>query len=141
MLKNYLKISIRSLIRHKLFSGINILGLALGLSAFLLIQEYVNFEKSYDTHYEKADQLYRVSTFEVINDVVEAKDAMATYGAGKVLTDEIPEIINYTVTLKFEELVFRKGENIVHEKKVISGDSNFLKLFTYKALQGDIETM
>ena len=141
MLKNYLKISIRSLIRHKLFSGINILGLALGLSAFLLIQEYVNFEKSYDTHYENADQLFRVSTFEVINDVVEAKDAMSTYGAGKVLTEEIPEIINYTVTLKFEELVFRKDENIVHEKKVISGDSNFFKLFTYKALQGDIETM
>ena len=55
MLKNYLKISIRSLIRHKLFSGINILGLALGLSAFLLINEYVNFEKSYDSFHDKAE--------------------------------------------------------------------------------------
>ncbi len=126
MLKNYLKISIRSLIRHKLFSGINILGLALGLSAFLLINEYVNFEKSYDSFHDKADQLYRVSTFEVINGVVETKDAMATYGAGKVLTEEIPEIINYTVTLKFEELVFRKGENTIHERKCDFGGFKFL---------------
>ena len=89
----------------------------------------------------KQNQLYRVSTFEVINGVVETKDAMATYGAGKVLTEEIPEIINYTVTLKFEELVFRKGENTIHEKNVISGDSNFFKLFTYEVLQGSRETM
>jgi putative ABC transport system permease protein len=141
MIRNYLKISIRSLIRHQLFSGINILGLALGLSAFLLIQEYVNFEKSYDTHYDKADQFYRVSTFEVINDVVEAKDAMATYGAGKVLAEELPEVLDYTVTLKFDELIFRKAKNVIHEKKVISGDSNFLKLFTYRVLQGSAATM
>lgn len=141
MLKNYFKISFRNLIRHKLFSGINILGLSFGLVAFLLINEFVQFEKSYDTHFDNSNHLYRVSTVEEINGVVEAKDAMATYPAGKVFAEEIPEVLNYTVTLKFEELIFRKGESVVHEKKVVSGDSNFLKLFTYEVLQGSVDNM
>ncbi len=120
MLKNYFKISFRNLIRHKLFSGINILGLSFGLVAFLLINEFVQFEKSYDTHFDNSNHLYRISTVEEINGVVEAKDAMATYPAGKVFAEEIPEVLNYTVTLKFEELIFRKGESVVHEKKVVS---------------------
>jgi putative ABC transport system permease protein len=48
MLKNYLKIAYRNLLKNKVFSLINILGLAIGMTACLLILQYVSFEMSYD---------------------------------------------------------------------------------------------
>src|SRR6478735_5258310 len=62
MFKNYFKIAIRNLWRHKAFSFINILGLAVGISACFLIYLYVTFETSYDNFHSKADRIYRVVT-------------------------------------------------------------------------------
>ncbi|HEX9957127.1 MAG TPA: ABC transporter permease, partial [Fibrella sp.] len=60
MLTNYLKIAWRNLLRHKAFSAINIVGLAIGMAACLLILQYVAFELSYDNFHEKGDRIYRV---------------------------------------------------------------------------------
>ena len=60
MFKNYFKIAVRNLWRHKVFSFINILGLAVGISACFLIYLYVSFETSYDNFHSKADRIYRV---------------------------------------------------------------------------------
>ena len=62
MFKNYLKIAWRNLIRNKVYSAINILGLATGISACILIFLYVQDELSYDTHFSNADRIYRVAT-------------------------------------------------------------------------------
>ena len=60
MLKNYLKIAYRNLIKTKLFSTINILGLSIGMAACLLILHYINFEQSYDQQHSRIDQIYRL---------------------------------------------------------------------------------
>ena len=62
MLRNYFKIAVRNLWRHKTFSFINILGLAVGMSACFLIFLYVSLETSYDNFHSKADRIYRVVT-------------------------------------------------------------------------------
>ena len=62
MLKNYLTIAINNLLKNKLYSAINIAGLAIGLAACLLIVLYVQNEFSYDKHWEKGDRIYRVIT-------------------------------------------------------------------------------
>src|SRR5437773_1590620 len=62
MFKNYFTIALRNLWRHKVFSFINILGLAVGMSACFLIFLYVSFETSYDNFHTKADRIYRVVT-------------------------------------------------------------------------------
>ena len=62
MFRSYLTISTRTLLRQKLFTTINILGLAIGLASFLLISEYVRFEESYDRFFTNADRIYRLST-------------------------------------------------------------------------------
>src|ERR1700748_708371 len=62
MLKNYFKIAFRSLWRHKAFSILNITGLAVGMSAFFLIYQYVRFEESYTTAQPKNDRIYRLVT-------------------------------------------------------------------------------
>jgi len=141
MLQNYFKIGLRNLVRHKLFTFINIVGLALGLAAFLLINEFVSFEKSYDSNYTQSDQMYRMSTLDIVNGVVETKDAMMTYPAAGALMNEVPEVLNATVTLKIEELVFKRGESVIYEMNVVSADSNFLDMFTYEVIAGSRETM
>jgi putative ABC transport system permease protein len=60
MIKNYIKIAFRNLWRHKGFSLINIIGLAIGMTAAFLIFMYVRFELSYDNFNEKSDHIYRI---------------------------------------------------------------------------------
>ncbi|UCE07963.1 MAG: ABC transporter permease, partial [bacterium] len=60
MFKNYLKTAFRNLQKTKMFSLINICGLAIGMAAFLLILHYVHFEKSYDKFHENSERIYRL---------------------------------------------------------------------------------
>ena len=62
MLKNYIAIAINNLLKNKLYSAINIIGLAIGLAACILITLYVQDELSYDKHWEKADLIYQINT-------------------------------------------------------------------------------
>ncbi len=61
MIKYYLKTIIRNLIRNKFYSAINIVGLAIGITACILIMLYVQSELSYDKFLEKSDRIYRVN--------------------------------------------------------------------------------
>ena len=61
MLKNYITTAINNLLKNKLYSAINIIGLAVGLAACLIITLYVQDELSYDRHWEKADLIYRIN--------------------------------------------------------------------------------
>ena len=60
MLRNYLKITLRNLMRHKLYSLINILGLAIGMACAFLILGFVRFELNYDRYHPDADRIYRI---------------------------------------------------------------------------------
>ena len=61
MLKNYLKIALRNLVRHKGYASINLLGLAIGLACFTLITLYVMDERSYDRYHGNSDRTYRIA--------------------------------------------------------------------------------
>ncbi|CAD5253297.1 MULTISPECIES: FtsX-like permease family protein [unclassified Imperialibacter] len=141
MLRNYFKIGVRSLLKQKAFTFINVMGLAVGLAAFLLIQQYVKFEESYDRHFADADQLYRLTTDQVVDSVLGTRDAMSFAPSGKALVEEVPEIIDATTTYKFGGLIFRKGESFVTEERVIAVDEHFLNLFTYEVLSGNTASL
>ncbi len=141
MFTNYLKTSSRHLARHKMFTSINVLGLAIGLASFLLIYQYVRFERSYDDFHSDAAQLFRVSYVEVIDEVDGVKDAMASYLVGEVLNEELPEVMQHTVTKKLDQITFKYGDKILKDDYVVSADSNFLALFDYKVIAGSAESM
>src|SRR3972149_1951112 len=95
MLKNYLKISFREIYNNKIFSIIHILGVAIGIAAFLLILRYAQFELSYDNFYKNADNIYRVR-----QDRYDKGKLSTTWGAGcaaigPALKKEFPEVIDY----------------------------------------------
>ena len=60
MFRNYLIVAFRNLIRHKVYSFINILGLATGMACVILIMLFIQHELSYDRNHENADRIYRV---------------------------------------------------------------------------------
>lgn len=136
MFKNYFKISFRNLVKQKVFSAINIVGLAIGLSAFLLINQYVAFEKSYDRFFSDSDRLYRLTTDQVIDGIIGTRDAMSFAPSGQALVNAVPEFINSTVTYQFIELVIRQNDQSLTEKRVIAADSNYLEMFDYQVLAG-----
>lgn len=141
MLKNYFKIGIRNLLKYKLYSLIHVLGLALGLAAFLLINQYTSFEKSYDRFHHHPQQLYRLTTDNVIDGKIQVRDAMSFAPSGKVLVEELPEVLSYTTTYKTWRMIFEKEGKPIEENLVTAVDSNFLKHFNYQILQGEVNKM
>ena len=140
MLRNYFKIGFRNLIRHKSTTIIHVFGLGLGLAAFLLINSYTNFEKSYDKIHTDDQLLVRLTTDNIVNGQLQVRDAMSFAPSGKVLTDEFAEIENYTTTFKFSPLVIKKGGQIIEEELFLAVDSNFLQIFNYHLIAGDPAT-
>ncbi|MEM8969799.1 MAG: ABC transporter permease, partial [Bacteroidota bacterium] len=85
MLKNYLKIAYRNLLKNKVFSLINILGLAIGMGACLLILQYVTFELNYDSFHEKSDRTYRAALYQYKEGTLDIKSALTFPTIGKEL--------------------------------------------------------
>lgn len=136
MFRNYFKISIRTLLKHKAYTFINVMGLAVGLAAFLLINHFIRFERSYDRFHKDTDQLYRLTTDQVVDGQLGTRDAMSFNPSGKVITDEIPEVTDYTTTYNVSSVTVRKGEDLVSEQQVIMVDEHFLPLFGYEVING-----
>src|SRR5882757_7353387 len=91
MLKNYIVIALRNIMRSKAYSFINISGLALGVACCLLLALYIQDEMSYDKHHKRVEDLYRiVSKFE--SDVVVDKTGSASPPIAMTLKAEIPEV-------------------------------------------------
>ncbi|HEX8530724.1 MAG TPA: ABC transporter permease, partial [Cytophagales bacterium] len=95
MLRNYLLIAWRNLRRHQGFSAINILGLAIGIAACLLILQYVRFELSYDNFHAKADRVYRVRQDRYNDGKLSTQWAAGAYAAGNSFKDAFAEIEAY----------------------------------------------
>ena len=139
MFKNYFKIAFRNLWRHKIFSFINIMGLAVGMTACFLIYLYVTFELSYDAFNSKADRIYRV--------VADIKTPTETINAGGPAwavapnaKDEFPEVEQFVRVAANDNVLIRKGDIKFQEANSMWADSAFFKIFDFKLLKGDPNT-
>jgi len=143
MIRNYIKIAWRNLTRNKVSSIINISGLAIGLACVLLIGMYVADELSYDRFFKDANRIYRVNLDgKMGNNQFVAGHTPPPVGAA--LQSSFPQIESYT-------RIYRPGDEIVHyelngqkqsltEKSLLAVDSNFLKFFDYKLIEGNAST-
>ncbi|UCH92774.1 MAG: ABC transporter permease, partial [Candidatus Aminicenantes bacterium] len=92
MFINHLKFGLRNIKRHKLFSFINIAGLAVGMACFILIMLWVQDEQSYDRFHANKDRLYLVTIIHP-NDIT---DPNVPYALAPIMANEFPEILDYT---------------------------------------------
>src|ERR1700686_4690540 len=105
MIRNYFKIAWRNLKKNKIFSFINITGLAIGMAACLLILQYVSFELSYDQFNKNAADLYRVFNDRYQNGKL-IQHGTITYSAiGKAMQDDFPDVVNHVRVVPFGQTI------------------------------------
>jgi putative ABC transport system permease protein len=140
MLKNYIKIAFRNLVRHKGYTFINIFGLATGIICCLLILVYVQDELSYDKYHEKAEQIYRIVNAGVIRgNQIEMPLVSGPWGPAMV--EEFPEVLK-AVRIKPPDSrwVIEHGEKKFPEKGLYFTDPTFFEVFDVEMAVGDPDT-
>ncbi len=139
MLKNYLKIALRNLLKFKAYSLINILGLAIGVAACMMILLYINDELSYDKFNTKADQIYRVHTYAKLAGN-ESNIAVSPAPLGETLVEEYPEVIQYTRLMPNNTMLIRYKNNVFNESNFFWADSTLFDVFTIPFIKGNPRT-
>ena len=133
MLRNYFTTAFRGLIKNKIFSAINIIGLAIGIAACLLISLYVNYELAYDKHVDNIDNLYRVLYERESETGEKVQFASASPTVGPVITEKFPEIEKFARAYRIEGIL--SFDNILfREKNMLWAEPNFLELFSYEMI-------
>jgi putative ABC transport system permease protein len=140
MIKNYLKIAWRNIIRQKGYSGINIVGLAIGIAACVLILQYVSFELSYENFHENKDRIYRVQLDRFNNEKLSTQWAAGAYAAGNSFKDAIPEIEDYVKLAPRDPVIAEVNNQPLKVDKVFYATNSFFSIFTYPLITGDKKT-
>lgn len=139
MLQNYLKIAFRNLSRNKVYSVINITGLAIGLASVILIFLYVKDDNSYDRFHSKNPNIYRVvSDWCRPDGSIVRRDGLSSNLQGPVFKEKIPEIEAFT---RYSS-VFR-DIRVLREIKgyeMMVTDHNFFSVFDFPMLVGNPKT-
>ncbi|MCB0488855.1 MAG: ABC transporter permease [Cyclobacteriaceae bacterium] len=135
MLQNYLKITLRNLFKNKLYSLINIVGLAIGLACFILIGIYVKNETGYDRFFSNSENIYRLNTYVDVNGVRNSY-SLSHYPASFDMVEDFPEVTNAATIFKpflFSNLLptIKHEDNEYQERKFYMADSSFFTLFDY----------
>ncbi len=142
MIRNYFKVALRSLVRQKVYSFINILGLSVGLAACLLIVLFVTDEFSYDRFHEKGDCIYKV-VLERIYPNHSTYYATIPHSYAEVMPVDFPEVEQAVRMVgPFEDQIIRYKDGRGNETKfeedfMMAADSNFFQVFSIKLLKGD----
>lgn len=151
MLLQYLKITVRVFLKNKLFTAINILGLSIGIAAYILITQYVNFESEYDQHQEGVENLYRITLTSNLGEKDFVTLATNHPAVGFAMKQDFPEVESFA---RFMEKTIMWGSfvlshtnengtvvktNVVDEKLYLA-DNAALNLFDVKLIKGSKET-
>jgi len=139
MIKNYLKTAVRNLFKHKGYTLINILGLAIGMAACLLILLYVRHELSYDGYHQNSDRIHRVSMaarwggrdFDI---------AVVPAVAAKTMTADFPEVEDAVRFRQRGDYIVQYKDQSYREDKIVFTDTTFFKLFCIPLLKGEEES-
>lgn len=136
MIRNYIVIAVRNLLRQKGFSFINIFGLALGISCTALIGMWVTDELSYDRFHQNHERMYRITST-----LPELKVHAAVTSAPLALAfkSEIPEVEEAVRMTGLNRDLMQVGDLKFEEKGIVYADSNFFKVFTFPFIKGDNE--
>ena len=137
MLRNYLLIAFRNLLKHKAFSFINITGVAVGLACFLLIALYVKDELSYDRYNTNADRIYRVTrTFLSSEGTPSLKLAQLSPPFGPLIKQNFPEV-EQVVRIVSNDGLIRYGEHSFNEEGVFFAEANLFNVFDIDLTSGN----
>src|SRR5678809_883905 len=145
MIRNLLLSAFRSLKKNKFFSLLNISGLAIGMAVFLLIAQYVQFEKSYENFIPNKENIYRVKLEAYDKNELIMASAENYPGVGPALQTELPEVVSYArlYNMGYKNNVIITNENgkpdpiAFRQRKFLYADSSFLSMMGYEMIKGN----
>ena len=135
MLNNYIKIAWRNLIKYKNYSFVNILGLAIGLAACMLIFLFIHNELGYDSYHKNADYIYRVERYGVFNGKKYHYPNISAKMA-PTIAEGFPEILQYVRFRPYQLHVLDKRLTY-KEERLIATDSNVFEVFSFELKRGN----
>ncbi|HYI76817.1 MAG TPA: ABC transporter permease [Chryseolinea sp.] len=140
MLKNYLTSVLRYVSRNKVFTFINVLGLAIGMMACMLITQYVMHEFSYDDFHQNKARIFRLQQDRYENNELATRWAAGCAGIGPDMKANFPEVERY-VRLHGAGAMLSRGEVFFKEEHVYFSSEDFFKVFSIKLLAGEDSTV
>ncbi len=141
MIKNYLKVALRNLLKNPVYSFINVFGLAVGIACCLLIMLFVHNEWSYDSFHSKSDRLYRVWVHEDYGNDEIYFNSITPVILAQTLGSNIPDVEMTTRRYVFTNLVKLPEQSEVFSEVVTMVDPTFLEMFDFRLLKGNPETV
>jgi putative ABC transport system permease protein len=136
MFKNYLKITLRNILKYKGYSVINILGLAIGMAACLLILIYVQDELSYDNFHKDGDRIFRI-VLNVQSQAGQIEYATTPSSLAQALKNDYPQVEHITRLMNNPELMIRYEDKKFNENRIYHTDPEIFEVFNIQFLQGD----
>jgi len=136
MLKNYVKVTSRLLIRHKAYSVINMAGLAVGMACCIIILLWVQDELSYERFHKNADRIYRIIVENHSSEKIKL-ETLTPAPLAATLKEEIPEITNAAMLLRLEKALVQHEEKSFMESRFWFASTDIFEMFTFSFLRGD----
>lgn len=138
MISNYLKTAYRNFTRYKLFSFINVFGLAIGFAVCIIIVLWLQRELSYDTFHKNANRIYRIER-EIFRDNEYSRWPITSPTYKQALVDDYPDIVNAVRFWRREKSV-KDYKNYVHQQDMFAVDNSVFKIFSFSLEKGDEQT-
>ncbi len=139
MFKNYLASFWRNIAHNPFYSIINMLGLVIGMTTFLLLMQYVMHEYSYDKFLKNADRIFRVEQDRYDNGVLSTQWASGCAGVGPAMKANFPEVEEY-VRMRQDGAIFSNGKETFKEDEIFFATKNFFDVFSIPLLEGNDTT-
>lgn len=135
MLRNFLKIALRNLLKNKISSLINLIGLSVGLASCIIIFLYIMQELSYDDFHTNKNNIYRVGIIKE-SPTAYSKKSQTPMPAGPALDGSFPEVNKVCRVFFSDNDNFEYGEKNIVENNLIFADSTFFEVFSFELLYG-----
>ncbi len=141
MIRNYLKIAIRSLVKNKIYSFINISGLALGIATAVLLILWIQNELSYDGYHRQSNNIFRITTHLKINDTDTWHWASTPLKLSEYFKDNTPEVQKSTrLYMPYGDFSLKVNDEILSERKFAFVDKNWFDVFDYQFVRGNAKS-
>lgn len=138
MFQNYFKIAFRNILKRRIYSLLNIFGLAIGMTCCLLLLQYVNYEFSYDKFHDKADNIYRLELDSYQNGKLAWKSATSYPAIVPTMKKDFPEVVNGCRLIDAEAVFINRENNaFFEEEKGYFADPAFLEMFNIAVAKGN----
>lgn len=139
MFRSYFKIAIRSLSKHRVYTLINLFGLAIGMTCFIIIFLFVKDELSYDNFHKNSANIYRIATKILHRGNTRVPCAITYYHLKNRLDTSFPDIKN-AVRMEYSEALVSYDDKRFQEKRLLFVDKNFFEVFSFELNRGDPAT-